>query len=64
MSIPKTQGHARLLGLTKYRTGKPCKWGHISDRWTQTGSCCECTLEAGRRARADFAIARKKAMAP
>ena len=61
METPKTQKQARLLGVPKYNTGKPCKWGHISDRWALTGTCCECVLESGRRGREAFRLARESA---
>ena len=30
------------LGLFFYRTGKPCKHGHVCDRYTKTSACVEC----------------------
>ena len=33
---------AQEQGLKFYCTGKPCKHGHISDRYTKTGHCIEC----------------------
>lgn len=39
----KQRSEAKESGLTKYNTGKPCKHGHFSDRWTRDGKCCECT---------------------
>jgi hypothetical protein len=30
------------LGLTRYFTGKPCKWGHISERLTSSKACVSC----------------------
>ncbi len=27
-----TRTEARALGLTRYFTGKPCPWGHITER--------------------------------
>lgn len=33
---------ARRQGLTKYFTGKRCKNGHISQRYTKSGICCAC----------------------
>ena len=33
---------SRSLGLMHYYTGKPCKHGHYSDRFTATGICVEC----------------------
>ncbi len=28
--------------LAKFFTGKPCKRGHIAERYVSTGNCCEC----------------------
>jgi hypothetical protein len=33
---------ATLLGVKFYCTGKPCKYGHLSDRYTKTGMCVDC----------------------
>ena len=33
---------ALRLGLSKYFTGKPCKHGHVSERWTAKANCFEC----------------------
>lgn len=33
---------ASLKGLLFYFTGKPCKFGHSSQRKVQNGECCEC----------------------
>lgn len=42
----KKEPSARELAIQKkefrYNTGKPCKWGHLSDRDTLTGACIEC----------------------
>lgn len=35
---------ARALGLQKYNTGKPCKRGHVADRYTASSHCVECRL--------------------
>jgi hypothetical protein len=37
-----THKEARQLGLPKYFTGKPCKHGHISERYTLGGTCVTC----------------------
>lgn len=26
----------------RYFTGKPCKWGHIAERFVSSGTCVEC----------------------
>jgi hypothetical protein len=33
---------AKALGLEKYNTGKPCRNGHLADRYTSGGECLEC----------------------
>ena len=58
MSLPTRQIDAAVKGEPKYMTGKPCKHGHLSPRWTQTGSCCQCGLEAGAARRSSFRLAR------
>lgn len=37
---------ARISGLPRYFTGKPCKHGHIAERCTKYSRCLEC--EVGR----------------
>lgn len=49
-----TRKDAKTAGLTKYFTGKPCSHGHVSQRNTASGMCCQCASEqakAKRRAR-------------
>jgi hypothetical protein len=38
---------AKAQGLKFYNTGKPCKHGHLSDRYTSTAICLECIKLAG-----------------
>ena len=45
---------ATALGLTRYFTGKPCKHGHLSERYTSTGQCVECTAEQSQKRRQDY----------
>ena len=33
---------AKISKLRHYFTGKQCKYGHINERLTSTGQCCEC----------------------
>ena len=33
---------ARRQGLARFFTGRPCKHGHVSQRLTSNGRCCEC----------------------
>ncbi|MNC39344.1 hypothetical protein D3C75_879980 [compost metagenome] len=39
---------AKELGLTRYFTGKPCKYGHIATRTTKSATCGECLKLSGR----------------
>lgn len=36
------RGEAIRLKLRHYNTGKPCKYGHVADRYTPSGACTEC----------------------
>lgn len=50
-----TRKDAKVRGLKRYFSGRPCKNGHIAERWTNSGSCAECTLERSRsRDRKDY----------
>ena len=33
---------AQARELTRYYTGRPCKHGHVAERYTQNGMCVEC----------------------
>lgn len=39
---------ARDLGLVRYFTGKPCRKGHVAERWVSSMTCIECTLRRHR----------------
>lgn len=41
------RAEAKAQGLKFYNTGKPCKHGHLSDRYTSTAICIECVKVAG-----------------
>ena len=41
------RAEAKAQGLKFYATGKPCKHGHLSDRYTSTAICVECVKLAG-----------------
>lgn len=52
MKLSRTEA---LVALdTKYHTGKPCKYGHVSPRYTLDGSCTRCRVD--RWARHEAAI--------
>jgi hypothetical protein len=40
---------AKALGLDKYNTGKPCRNGHLADRYTSSGACLICHKETAIR---------------
>lgn len=42
---------AIAAGVGQYFTGKPCKHGHISNRYTQSGACAACVAIAAARDR-------------
>lgn len=57
------RSEAVKLGLSKYNTGRPCRHGHVVDRYTQSGACSACvknltTVFAGRSAELRAEIAR------
>lgn len=34
---------AHVVGAKRFYTGKPCNQGHLSERYTSSGNCIECT---------------------
>lgn len=40
---------AEVLGLRRFFTGKPCKHGHISERYTMSYMCVECCRIRGEK---------------
>lgn len=40
-----TRQEAMILGLMHYETGKPCRNGHLSYRYTTSGTCAACLAE-------------------
>jgi len=41
--------HAKLHGHARYRDSKPCRKGHISERYTRDGTCVQCSRESAAR---------------
>jgi hypothetical protein len=37
-----SRDEARAVGLKRYFTGKPCKYGHVAERWVANHECVEC----------------------
>lgn len=42
-----SRSDAKVLGLTRYFTSKPCHKGHIAERQTSNGNCRECERARG-----------------
>ena len=42
--LPETRELAIEQGVTRYKTGKPCKYGHKAERTTINASCCICSI--------------------
>ena len=40
-----TRQQAKEQGLARYFTGKPCKHGHIAERYNRSQICCTCSNE-------------------
>lgn len=40
--LPVSNKEAKLKGRTTYFTGRPCKYGHYSERFTKNRNCREC----------------------
>jgi len=36
---------AKQKGLKRYFTGKPCKYGHLAERFVSTSTCVTCSQE-------------------
>ena len=45
-----TRAEAQARGLKRYFNGKPCKHGHICERWTKDWVCVECDRQRQRKA--------------
>ena len=52
-TTPNSQLQAQLDGEQFYFTGRPCKQGHISHRYTSNGHCIECSKKYDREWRRD-----------
>lgn len=45
MPIIVTRGEAKKVGLKRYFTGKPCPYGHASERYVSSAGCIRCHRE-------------------
>jgi len=46
------RSQAVTRGESKYFTGKPCKHGHISPRYTITAACVACAIAQAKKTKA------------
>jgi len=44
-----SRADAKAQGLMRYFTGRPCKWGHVAERYAKSTHCIECLDEARRQ---------------
>lgn len=49
---PISRKDANALGLKRFFTGVPCKQGHVDERYTACGLCCECLANGRKKWRA------------
>lgn len=49
--LPRSRAEARTLGVDAFMTGKPCKNGHVDERYTRNGSCKSCIFGHSKEAR-------------
>ena len=43
-----TKAEAKARGLSRYFTGKPCRRGHVVERWVANGGCATCKAAIDR----------------
>jgi hypothetical protein len=48
VSEHSSREQAKALGLKRYFTGKPCKYGHVADRYVCSSTCSECCCARNR----------------
>jgi hypothetical protein len=48
MMLPITAKEAKELGVPRFFTGRPCKRGHVAERYTNSGHCIACDNERVR----------------
>lgn len=51
--LPRTPAEARASGSARYFTGKPCKHGHVSPRFTSNRRCIVCSVAAAEQWKRD-----------
>lgn len=59
----KTRRQAAEAGENKYFTGRPCKNGHLSLRYTNSGICCACNVAAAKKYNNGLRVAKNTSQA-
>lgn len=49
-----SRNDAKTVGLKRFFTGRPCKNGHLAERFVSTGTCVECAKNAVQSHRLRF----------
>jgi 5-methylcytosine-specific restriction endonuclease McrA len=47
--IPCSWSEAKLQGADRFYTGRPCKRGHVSERYTASRECVSCTSDKAKK---------------
>src|SRR4029077_20344675 len=47
--LPKSRTEAIRLGVDRFFTGKPCRYGHIAPRYVSSPNCAKCLVEHARK---------------
>ena len=55
-----TRSKAKSRGLARYFTGKPCKHGHVANRFVSSGYCSECANRVNEKRRHRVRPCRKR----
>ncbi len=58
--ITISKNEAVKLGLTRYRTGLPCKYGHIDERLTSNSTCVVCNRAISKKSAKKYRKTSKK----
>lgn len=56
-----TRMEAAKSGLNRFFTGKPCRNGHIAERYVINGTCVECANNSAKRHNNEFVMALRAA---
>lgn len=56
-----TRAEARAQGKARYFTGKPCRYGHLDERFTRDSKCLTCSRQHSAKSRSKHISARRAA---